>query len=285
MDDAPGWQGVARTRAAIAQASGSDDRLACLDGSPVGYGFCITSPLGEGGRATARVWISPTGRGQGVGSALWNFVLGVARSAGIRGVHTVAHEADAYSLAVALGHGFFTLGVRRESRLELVKLDEALVDSAVAQIQAEGIELVAFDGGGSEAWSGLYEALLPLFADAPDSRAGREPPTHEAVSRQFAESWQILLARRGEEVIGATMAIARPEGRGRVNTFFTGVAGSERGKGVATALKAEHARRLRQRGWLELWTQNLSQNTPILAANDRLGFRVVRGFQELAFDF
>jgi GNAT superfamily N-acetyltransferase len=155
----------------------------------------------------------------------------------------------------------------------------------VARALAGGIELVAFEGGEADAWPGLYETLLPLFADAPDSRAGREPPSYEAVSRQFSESWQILLASRGEEIVGATMAFARSEGRRQVNTFFTGVAGSERGKGVATALKAEHARRLRQDGWLELWTQNLSQNTPILAANDRLGFRVVRGFQELAFDF
>jgi GNAT superfamily N-acetyltransferase len=220
MEGAPGWLSASRTRAAIAQAPGSDDRLAGLDGSPVGYGSCITSPLAEGGRATARVWVSPESREQGVDSALWHFVVGVARNAGVHGVHTVAHEADAYSLAVALDHGFRTLGVRRESRLEPEELPEAIVESAIARVLAEGIELVTFGGGEADAWVGLYEALLPLFADAPDSRAGREPPTYQAVSRQFSESWQILLARRGEEIVAATMAFARSDGRARVNNLL-----------------------------------------------------------------
>ena len=51
-----------------------------------------------------------------------------------------------------------------------------------------------------------------------------------------------------------------------------------RGLGVATALKAQHALAMRARGHHAIYTQNMDENAPILAANDRLGFTVVPGF-------
>jgi predicted GNAT superfamily acetyltransferase len=63
-----------------------------------------------------------------------------------------------------------------------------------------------------------------------------------------------------------------------LNTFFTGVLPEARGSGLSTALKAQHALSMRALGHHRLYTQNMDQNTPILAANDRLGFTTVPGF-------
>ena len=51
-----------------------------------------------------------------------------------------------------------------------------------------------------------------------------------------------------------------------------------RGAGLSTALKAQHALVMRARGHHRIYTQNMDQNAPILAANDRLGFTVVPGY-------
>ena len=63
-----------------------------------------------------------------------------------------------------------------------------------------------------------------------------------------------------------------------LNTWFTGVLREARGSGLSTALKAAHARALRDRGHHRVFTQNMSQNARILAANDHLGFTVVPGY-------
>jgi GNAT superfamily N-acetyltransferase len=81
------------------------------------------------------------------------------------------------------------------------------------------------------------------------------------------------------------MAFQRLDQASRVVTFFTGVISSERGRGVATALKAEHARRLRDEGWRELSTWNMEENFPILVANARLGFQPILRVQSLLLDF
>ena len=63
-----------------------------------------------------------------------------------------------------------------------------------------------------------------------------------------------------------------------LNTFFTGVAREARGPGLSTALKAQHALADAGRGHHRIYTQNMDQNAPILAANDRLGFTVEPGY-------
>ena len=56
------------------------------------------------------------------------------------------------------------------------------------------------------------------------------------------------------------------------------------GVGLATALKARHAQLMRDAGHRRLYTQNMDQNAPILAANDRLRFRVESGYIDVAYD-
>ena len=95
---------------------------------------------------------------------------------------------------------------------------------------------------------------------------------------EFVESFQLdslalaenrdpdfWLVRRSDAIVGMTMAFARPDVASRVVTSFTGVIEVERGQGIATALKAEHARRLAGAGWRELTTWNMESNLAILA--------------------
>jgi GNAT superfamily N-acetyltransferase len=167
----------------------------------------------------------------------------------------------------------------------LTTLPAEAVDAAVARGTAADVRFVAFAGCGEDAWQDLYESFVPLHNATPDAAGGREPPPLSTLQHGYPEPWQILLVRRDDAIVGLTMAFARPDMVSRVVTFFTGVVENERGQGIATALKAEHARRLADAGWRELTTWNMESNIAILTINARLGFAPLTRMQALTYDF
>lgn len=283
----PSWPGADRVALLFAAATGtpSAQLVAVERGGLVGYAHCLTAPVTEGRRAAGHVWVDPAGRGRRIGTALWEHVLEAAELAGLAGVRVAADLADPRSLAVAMHRGLVPGPVRRESLLELSTLPNEQVEAAAARATAADVRLVAFTGSDEQAWQGLYESFVPLHHAAPDAAGGREPPPLSALRHGYCRPWQILLARRSDAIVGMTMAFARPDMASRVVTFFTGVVEAERGQGIATALKAEHARRLAASGWHQLTTWNMESNGAILTANARLGFMPLTRMQALTHDF
>jgi GNAT superfamily N-acetyltransferase len=281
------WPGADRVRAIFAVARGTCSRqlVVGLGDELVGYGHCLTAPLSDGGRAGVHVFVAPSARGQGIGCSLWRQLLAVARCAAVAGVQTFADVEDQRSRSIAAAHGLIEGPVRRESILELALLSDAAIEQAVGQVSDAGVSLAVFGSGSEDARQRLYEDFLPLFGSTPDGVAGREPPPYETWRSGFSEPWQVLVARRGKTTVGMTMAFARKDLASRVVTFFTGVAAAERGKGIATALKAEHARLMRNAGWEHLSTWNMEGNVAILAANSKLGFVTTTRAVPLTFDF
>jgi GNAT superfamily N-acetyltransferase len=281
------WPGADRVRAIFAAARGTCSRqfVVGLGDELVGYGHCLTAPLSDGGRAGVHVFVAPSARGQGIGCSLWRQLLAVARCAAVAGVQTFADVEDQRSCSIAAAHGLIEGPVRRESILELALLSDAAIEQAVGHVSDAGVSLALFGSGSEDARQRLYEDFLPLFGSTPDGVAGREPPPYETWRSGFTEPWQVLVARRGKTTVGMTMAFARKDLASRVVTFFTGVAAAERGKGIATALKAEHARLMRNAGWEHLSTWNMEGNVAILAANSKLGFVTTTRAVPLTFDF
>jgi GNAT superfamily N-acetyltransferase len=283
----PTWPGAARVAAGFAAASGtpSIQLVAVEQGALVGYAHCLTTPLAEGRRAAGHVWVDPPARGRGIGTALWKQLLDAAAVAELAGVRVAADLADTRSVAVARHCGLAPGPVRRESLLDLTTLSGETVDAAVARANAAEVRLVVFAGSSEQAWRELYASFVPLHDATPDAAGGRKPPPLSTLQHGYSEPWQILLARRDDAVVGMTMAFARADVTSRVVTFFTGVVETERGHGIATALKAEHARRLAGAGWRELTTWNMESNVAILTANARLGFVPLTRMQALTYDF
>lgn len=281
------WPGADRIAAAFAAArdTASKQFVAVSGGRIVGYGHLLTVPVAEGGRAGSHIFVAPSHRGRGIGTELWRVVLTCARASGLPGLRALADADDELSMAIAEAHGLSRGSIRRESLLELACLPTELVEAAVRRANDEGIDLVEFAPRNERGWEEFYEVFLQLHKTTPDSAAGREPPPYETLRDGYAERWQVLSARRGPVIIGVTMAFPRLDQASRVVTFFTAVVSSERGRGVATALKAEHARRLRDEGWRELSTWNMEENFPILATNARLGFQPILRVQSLLLDF
>lgn len=280
------WPGSEQIRGFFAAASDSASaQLVAIENGLVGYAHCLTTPVRDGGRADVHVWVDPPSRGRGIGGALWTEVIGVARRAGLPGVQAIADVDDKRSVVIAETHGLDRGPVNRESRLDLVTLSPRVIEEAVSQATRVGVVVEPFDSAEDRAWRQLYANFVPLHNATPDGLAGREPPPYEVWRSGYIEPWQVLVARRDGVIVGMTLAFERTDLPSRVVTRFTGVRADERGNGIATALKAEHARRLRDAGWRELSTWNREENTPILAVNARLGFAPITRVLMLTLDF
>jgi GNAT superfamily N-acetyltransferase len=258
-----------------------------LNGVPVGYGHGIGAPIAAHGYGIASIYVLPQARGRGVGRRLLDDIVAVVRQGGVPGVMVLVEDGDDASLKTASRWGLVDHGHHFESTLDLVALTDDVVDGPVRAAADQGYAVRQLpDDADDDLWHATYTFMGDRFREAPDSRDGGGELPYEIFRTFMPEAWHVAMAYRGDQPAGITTVTERPDGDRRVNTFFTGVHPDHQGRGLSTALKAEHARLLRDAGWREIWTQNMEINAPILAANARLGFERTGGFVDmgLAFD-
>lgn len=251
-----------------------------IDGRPVADAFILGQGIKAQGYAMADLYVLPGARGRGVGRAVRDALTESTRAYGLPGWSTSIPEADQRSVAVAERWGLVRMGHHRESVLELDALDPDTTAAAVRRAEQAGFRLEPLpDDADEPAWRAAYDLMMEVWADAPDAEGATEQMPYAIFRGFFPHPRYLLLAWRGDERVGLTAVIDRAKDQA-VNTFFTGVVRSARGRGLSTALKAKHALLLRERGERRLYTQNMDQNAPILAANARLGFHVDSGFYD-----
>jgi predicted GNAT superfamily acetyltransferase len=102
-----------------------------------------------------------------------------------------------------------------------------------------------------------------------------EPPPFEVARKMFFEGpgtdpRSTILAMRDGRPVGMTATMVKENGAAYTN--FTGVARSERGKGLALALKLRALRELASRGVKLFGTTNDESNAAMRGINKRLGY-------------
>jgi GNAT superfamily N-acetyltransferase len=253
-----------------------------VDSDALGYAFLLGKGVQAGGYAMSELYVVPRGRRQGVGGALVHALTDATRACGLPGFMVGAPEADAESLAVARHWGFETVGRHRESVLDLDWLDLGTATAAADRATGREYRLSPLPDDADETlWRRIYELAMLLWRDAPDGKGSTDVMPYSVFRGFFPEPSYVFVAWRGEEATGFTSVIDRAKDDA-LNTWFTGVRREARGQGLSVALKAEHALLLRERGHRRIYTQNMEGNAPILAANDRLGFRAATSFVDLA---
>lgn len=284
-DGNPVWMSEAIVRDTV-EAAGEDAPIALLVGTVAGTpaGFAAAAGIGssDGHRGGGYVYVQPEHRRLGVGGALWAAVLEVCTPERVSGVLLQTDDSDSASKEIAIGHGLHAGNLHLESELDLtsaVGLDE-LADADLGDIV---LDLLPADTS-DEQWREFGDVFNRLLLDTPDQSSGAEPVPHAVLRSMLREPWQVLAAWDGERVVGFTSVLVRNGPASRLNTLLTGVEREYRGRGLATTLKAAHARMLRDRGWRTVVTHNIESNAPILASNRRLGFHQVRGIRDLLFD-
>ena len=81
-----------------------------------------------------------------------------------------------------------------------------------------------------------------------------------------------IVALDGDEVVGYSGLLALAGQPGTAENQLTGVKRAWRGRGIATALKREQARRVFAAGFERITTYNDEVNAPMRAVNTGLGF-------------
>jgi GNAT superfamily N-acetyltransferase len=253
-----------------------------LDGSPVGSAFILGKGVHVGGYAMSDLYVAPHGRNRGVGRSLADALADATREYGLPGYMTSAPDSDPATVVVAERLGFEVVGHHHESVLDLDALDVAAATAAVRRAEEAGFRFAPLPADADDAaWRRAHELNEELWQDAPDAEGRTDGMPFSVFRGFFPDPSYVLLAWRGDEPVGLTSMMDRSKDAA-LNTFFTGVARDARGAGLSTALKSAHALLMRDRGHHRLFTQNMDQNAPILAANARLGFRVDSGYYDLA---
>ncbi len=281
----PVWMSQELLRASVAAAGETPIGLwvATLDDVPAGFAAANGSGTSDGHRGGAYLYVRPGFRRHGVGTALWTSVLEICTPERVNGVLVQLDANDLVSRDVALAHGLEAGNLHLESRLSLQPSKKL---ESLAKATSEGLTVRTLGPDASEAdWQEFAEVFNRLYLETPDQAGGSDPVPYPILRSLLPEPWQVMAAWRGERLVGFTSVMVRNGRERTLNTLLTGVERDQRGSGLSTVLKANHALSLGAAGWRSLITHNMEGNEPILASNRRLGFEPAGGVLDLLYDF
>src|SRR5918994_1651140 len=186
----------------------------------VGYGSIPWPGLAD-------VHVAPAYRGRGVGAALLRWSEAAARAAGWSSVGQSNHEQASTALALLRGAGY------EQTRTSWI-LEIVLEERPAAPVLPDGYALRSFVPGADERVA--YEVIRDAFAEWEEHVDAYEDWEAETVQRVGFVPEQLVLAVRGQDVVGALVLADDDE----AFVEQLAVARPHRGRGLAKAL-LQHA--------------------------------------------
>ncbi len=235
--------------------------VAEIKGEIVGLSRSMIRYQESSGSANINVSVSPAWRRRGIGSALYE-----------QAIEHVADAPRAFAFTGEDGRAFAELhGFRLTQTSRISALDPRAIDTS--ELDGMPVELRTLAEVGPEA------------TFAVDSVAVRDIPFDEPLDNVTYEQWRqrywespdfdfassYAACVDGRPVAISYAALDLPGSRA-VNAF-TGTLPEYRGRGLARTVKLAVIRRLAELGVSLLVTANHEENAPMLAVNERLGFR------------
>ncbi len=254
------------------------------NGQVLGYGEC-QRPFWSSRRDSYEVFVAvnPSWQRCGIGQALLAAVMPLAREQGICKLRTSCKEDADSAIRFLERAGFRQIGIRFESALDLTAFDETPFLSIQERVTAAGYEVITLAQARAEdpdADRHLYDVYAATIVDVPFPGEDRANPSYNdfraALDSPQSSPDAIFIARQQGKMVGMTSLELLPNGI--AITGMTGVLREHRGRGVATALKLASFRYLRAKGYRETRAHNDTANPPILALNQRLGYRRLPGW-------
>ncbi len=231
------------------------------DGEIVGWARAMIRYQESSGSANVGACVLPAWRRRGIGSALYE-----------RALEHVADAPRAFAFTGEDGRAFAELhGYRLTRTSRISALDPRAVDTS--ELDRTPIELRTLAEVGPEATFAVDSvAMLDVPLDEPPDNVEYEQwrrSSWENPDFDFASSYAACVD--GRPVAISYIAVDLPGNRA-VNAF-TGTLPKYRGRGLARTVKLAVIRRLTELGVSHLVTDNHEENAPMLAVNERLGFR------------
>ncbi len=247
----------------------------------VGWGS-LTQPTFNFDPRRFWIWtaVAPGHRQRGIGTELFSRMEQEARVRNGIGLWADTGETDPAGIRFFERKGFRILRKSWLSRLDLGNLDLSAIPDRSASLEREGFRFTTLTEEGAtslEVRRKLCRLCQLSRADIP--RIGQFHPasfeefvaTEIETPRSMTEG--IFLACHGANIVGTSTLerdLARPD------TLWVGYTGTDpdfRGRGIATEVKRRATLFAQERGFRFLIAGNDSLNHPILAINQRFGFR------------
>ena len=186
---------------------------------------------------SADAFVLPSHRGRGIGTALVRWTWDAARALGFPAVGQSVHERAEAAIALLRAHGY---ELAHTSWILEIALDAPPTAPAVP----DGYALRTFVPGRDD--RAAYQVIEDAFSEWP----GRDPEPYddwiaETLGRPGFSPEQLLLAVRGEEIVGALVLVDDGD-EGFVDQLA--VARGHRGRGLARALLERAFALTRERG-------------------------------------
>ncbi len=224
----------------------------------------------------------------GVGSLLFDDAFRYVQQQGATYIDSEVFDQCEECLQFAQHRGFSILRHTFESRLDLGTFDESPFAGIIEGIEASGIRFFTLANVGNtlEAQRHFYEIHRDYAADNPgNNREGWQFQSFDAFRATVLEaSWfradGQIIAADGDRWVGMAGVRYLPYGNTMLNGF-TGVDRAYRGRKLGLALKLLTIRYARTCSASSMLTRNDSRNTPMLAINNKLGYRRETGLYKL----
>lgn len=225
------------------------------------------------------VVVEPTYQRQGVGSAVYNYLMDEVALLEPTKLVSRAREDHDRSLRFLENRGFRPVLRAPTSRLTVADFDPAVFKEKVARVQQSGIAIKTLAQLQNEDpdWKRkVYDLEWECLQDVPST----DPFTRRSMAqfermilnnpRLLADAW--FIAVDGERYVGLSVLWRNLADRRLLNTGLTGVVRSHRRRGIATALKVQAIEYARRNGAQVIDTDN-EENNPMFQLNLQLGFQ------------
>lgn len=260
--------------------------IAEREGSPIAFLAWMHGPWSElpERHCEIEVWLDRSALGERLLEPMWAWIEAGAVAEGSRVLLAYAGEDEAEMLAALAARGFGRDRTDRVWELDLAAHGKRLVDEARQareKMRAESVQLVTLaKWKDPAAMRKLHELNRRTVQDVPHTLPILDEPLEDferrvaAPDRRSDRFWVAVLD--GEAV--AMSYLKFPPVRGPVFTGYTCSDPAYRGRGIARAVKLQTLAQAVELGVPAVFTDNDSENAPMLHINETLGYQRRPGF-------
>jgi GNAT superfamily N-acetyltransferase len=250
---------------------------ACLDEEIIGFGNIQKLAVTQFPQFTIWFTIDAPYRSKGYGGQFYDFLAQQAVAYGAEEFISDCKDNDPHSLRFAQKRGFEIRRHAFDSRLDLKTFNPDKLLPIIDEVKAQGIRFtsLAAEGNTEAVQRKLFELNTVTAGDNPSSDGKRRNTFENFKSKVLTADWfradGQILAVAGDRFVGLSAIGFESDGMTAFNAF-TGIDQAYRGRKIAQALRILAAQYAISKGAQVIVTDNDSENAPMLAINDKMGY-------------